>query len=550
MLGHLHDVVRLLRGKGVHLGDLTSVLATRYKDRPALETLDAVSSYAQVETTVGQLAAAHRAAGVGDGDVVLIVIDNRPEILFQAIALARAGAVAAPVNARLSSHEVAAVADASGATAALVDPHMTAALADEEGLGDLRWIVTAAQEDGTDTDVDAFDLRGWLAANADARLGPSEVDPSETVMLLATSGTTGVPKAARLTSRGLLSALGRLAVAPVGHRVGLRGGRDMAIAALPLTHVMGFSVALATLCAGIPLLHLGRFDPETVLDVIEERRPNVFVGVPTMYADLESAGASDRDLSSIQLWASSADVMPEERARRFQSYGAAAIVAGRPVGTAAFADLFGMVELSGPAALRVYPPSLFGPVPVPPVNVVLPGVEVRAVDDEGRDLGWNEVGVLQFRGPNVLQGYAGDHGDAGPDAQGWFGSGDLGRVWPGGMFTFAGRRHDRLKVGGFSVFPAEVETDLREHPDVRDVAVVGLPDERQGEVPVALVVPEGDGFDGGSFLEWAERRVAGYRRPRRVFVVDGLPRGNHGKVDRAAATGMAEERATEAGQDR
>lgn len=547
MLGHLHDVVRLLRGKGVHLGGLTSVLATRYKDRPALETVDAVSSYAQVETTVGQLAAAHRAAGIGAGDVVLIVIDNRPEILFQAIALARAGAVAAPVNARLSPREVAAVAGASGATAVLVDPQMTGALADDGGLGDLRWIVTATHDHDGDVDVDAFDLRAWLTANPGERLGPSDADPSETVMLLATSGTTGTPKAARLTSRGLLSALGRLAVAPVGHRVGLRGGRDMAIAALPLTHVMGFSVALATLCAGVPLLHLGRFDPGTVLDVIEERRPNVFVGVPTMYADLETAGAADRDLSSIQLWASSADVMPEERARRFQRYGAAATVAGRPVGTAAFADLFGMVELSGPAALRVYPPSPVGPVPVPPVNIVLPGIEVRAVDEDGRDLGWGEVGVLQFRGPNVLQGYAGDHDDAGPDPEGWFGSGDLGRVWPGGMFTFAGRGHDRLKVGGFSVFPAEVESELRDHPDVRDVAVVGLPDERQGEVPVALVVPEVDSFEDGPFLEWAQKRVAGYRRPRRVFVVDGLPRANHGKVDRAATTRIAEERASEAG---
>lgn len=323
----------------MHLGDLTDVLATRYKDRPALETVDAVSSYAQLETTVGQLAAAHREAGVGGGDVVLVVIDNRPEILFHALALARNGAAAAPVNARLSPNEVAAVAEAADATAVLVDPHLVEDLAAEDGLRDLRWIVTAA--DGGDH-VDAFELRAWLAAHPDERLGPSGGDPGETVVLLATSGTTGTPKAARLTSRGLLSALGRLAVAPVGHRVGLRGGRDLAIAALPLTHVMGFSVALGTLCAGVPLLHLERFDAERVLAVVEERRPNVFVGVPTMYADLEAAGAADRDLSSIQLWVSSADVMPKERARRFQSYGAAAKVAGRPVGTAAFADLFGI----------------------------------------------------------------------------------------------------------------------------------------------------------------------------------------------------------------
>lgn len=541
MLGHLHDVVRLLRGRGVHLGDLSDVLATRYKDRSALETLEAVSSYAQLETTVGQLAAAHRAAGVGEGDVVLVVVGNRPEILFHTLALARAGAVAAPVNARLSAPEIAAVVDATDATGVLADPHLVDDLRDE-GLGELRWTVTAS---GDRSDLDAFDLRAWLTAHPDGRMRAAGRDADEIVMLLATSGTTGVPKAARLTSRGLLSALGRLAVAPVGHRVGLRGGRDLAIAALPLTHVMGFSVALGSLCAGVPLLHLDRFDAPTVLGLIEDRRPNVFVGVPTMYADLEAAGAADRDLSSIQLWISSADVMPVERARRFQTYGAAATVRGKPVGTAVFADLFGMVELSGPAALRVYPPSLVKPVPVPPVSVVLPGVEVRAIGDDGQELGWGEVGVLQFRGPNVLRGYAGDHGDAGPDARGWFGSGDLGRVWPGGIFQFAGRRHDRLKVGGFSVFPAEVESELREHPDVEDVAVVGLPDERQGQVPAALVVPRGRSFDVSAFLSWAEDTVAGYRRPRRAVVVDELPRGNHGKIDREAATRIAEERSSD-----
>ncbi|MDX1619506.1 MAG: class I adenylate-forming enzyme family protein, partial [Nitriliruptorales bacterium] len=120
-----------------------------------------------------------------------------------------------------------------------------------------------------------------------------------------------------------------------------------------------------------------------------------------------------------------------------------------------------------------------------------------------------------------------------------------GRVWPGGMFAFAGRRHDRLKVGGFSVFPAEVETELRRAPNVREVALVGLPDERLGERPVALVVPD-EGFDPAQFLGWAEEHVAGYRRPRDVTVVDSIPRGNHGKVNRDRATALALDRFSEA----
>ena len=127
------------------------------------------------------------------------------------------------------------------------------------------------------------------------------------------------------------------------------------LSALPLTHVMGLATALGAICAGVRWIHLDRFDADAVLDTIARHRPNVFVGVPTMYADLEAA--APRDLSSIQLWISGADRMPEDRARRFQAWGAAAIVAGRPIGKAAFLDVYGMVELSG-AGVRPQVPAL------------------------------------------------------------------------------------------------------------------------------------------------------------------------------------------------
>jgi HIP---CoA ligase len=138
-----------------------------------------------------------------------------------------------------------------------------------------------------------------------------------------------------------------------------------------------------------------------------------------------------------------------------------------------------MVELSGPAAIRVLPPSPVGTLPAPSIAKALPGFEVRAVDEDGAPLGTGHTGELQFRGPGVLQGYEG-RDDAGPDADGWLSTGDHGRVFPGGLFQFSGRARDRLKVGGFSVFPAEVEHELRDAPGVKDVAVVGVPDERLG----------------------------------------------------------------------
>jgi acyl-CoA synthetase (AMP-forming)/AMP-acid ligase II len=138
----------------------------------------------------------------------------------------------------------------------------------------------------------------------------------------------------------------------------------------------------------------------------------------------------------------------------------------------------------------------------------------------------------------VLRAYEGKPG-AGPLPGGWFPTGDLAKVWPGGFYSFMGRSRDRLKVSGFSVFPAEVETLLREHPDVAEVVLVGVPDDRMGDRPVALVVPRRRPFDERAFVAWASGRVAAYRRPREAFAVDALPRGHNGKIDRTAATKLA-----------
>ncbi len=522
-------VLDLLSGKGVHLGALTAVLADRFGDRPAIEDEGATPglhpggprTHAELEEHVARLAAAHAADGVVAGDRALVMLGNRIDVLLHIMALARLGAIAAPTNVRLKPAEVAAIATAAGAKRAIVDAGTKV-----KGL-----TVTTTQALGT-----------WLEANREAALpAPDGLDPKATAVLLATSGTTGLPKAAALTSHGLTASIGRLTVLPVGQQSGPRGGRDLLLEALPLTHVMGLACVLGGLAAGVPVLHRPAFDATELLDLIEQRRPNLFIGVPTMFADLEAAGADDRDLSSIQIWGSGADVMPPDRARRFQRRGALTRLAGRGLGQAAFADVYGMVELSGGAALRLYPPLGVGMVQIPSFAVALPGMRVRAVDADGVAVGRGTVGELQFKGAGVLRGYEG-RPDSGPDDDGWFATGDNGRVWPGGLFSFAGRSRDRLKVGGFSVFPAEVEEELRDHVDVRDVAVVGLPDDRTGERLAALVVLDGmpkEDFDEAAWLDWSAKRVAGYRRPRSVGVVDALPRGNHGKLDRAGATELA-----------
>jgi acyl-CoA synthetase (AMP-forming)/AMP-acid ligase II len=521
-----------------HLGTFTADLAARHGTRPAVRDPGAtpglhdggLRTYGDLERHVGLLAAAHAELGRGDGDRVLLAMGNRIDTLLHASALARVGAVPALVNPRLTPDEAHHVAEAAKAVAAVGDDEVVERLE----LADVVDVTTTE------------DLGAAIATRLDegsiVRRAPEARDPGEVCMLLATSGTTGKPKAAALTSAGLLGFSGLLAMLPVGHTKGLRAGRDRLLAPLPLAHVMGFAVMLNALMAGIEVLHVPRFDPDDVLDLIEQEQPNVAVMVPTMYADLEHAGADDRDLSSIQLWISAADAMPEARARRFQKRGALATVAGRRVAPAAFVDGYGMVELSGLAAVRLFPPS---PVELPALAVVTPSLEVRTVDEDGEPTRPGVVGELQFRGTSVLKGYEGQQ-DAGPDQDGWFSTGDRARLWPGRILKFAGREKDRLKVGGFSVFPAEVEESLVTLPGVDEVALVGLPDDRLGDRPVAVVVPTAD-FDADAFLAAASDAVAGYRRPRAVVTVEEIPRGNNRKVDRAAATELAQDAA---GSDR
>lgn len=521
------DLRSLAVGAGVHLGALTAVLADRYGERVAFDDPAAVPgfddggarTFADLEAAVAQFATVHAEHGIVSGQRVLIVVDNRLDVGLHVFALARIGAVAVPVNHRLTAGEIVAVAEATGAEAAIVD-------ADVRGRipgGMTTWL--------------AADL-GVAAALADGLSAGGDLDADTTAVLLTTSGTTGVPKAASLTSRGLLSSLGRLVVAPLGGDLGpLRRERDRLLACLPMTHVMGFAVLLGGLCAGIPQIRRGRFDAAEVLDLIESERPNVLVAVPTMFADLERAGAAERDLSSVQAFLSSADVLPSDRARRLQRYGSAARVGGAGVGSAVVIDIYGMVELSGAAAVRLYPPSLIGALPAPSFAAALPGIEVRAVDDDGHPVARGTTGELQWRGSGVLQGYEG-HVDAGPDDDGWFPSGDHGRILLGGVFQFSGRSKDRLKVGGFSVFPAEVEAELRDAAHVAELAIVGVPDDRLGDRLVAAVVPSDDAFDAEALLAWAREQVTGYRRPAEVVVVDHLPRGNNGKLDRGAVTDL------------
>jgi acyl-CoA synthetase (AMP-forming)/AMP-acid ligase II len=462
------------------------------KRRLVAEGGDGLSlTYAQASKRVNRWAGGI-ARKVEPGQRVVIAGNNGYEMLLLCLAASRAGAIPVPVNAQMRPDEIRHVIDDSGAS--LV-------------------IRRASEVDGDEPLTKAV---------------PAE--QSDVAALFYTSGTTGKPKGVELTHRSLVGQLAAAGALPTNLVV-----RGEAVLSLPIAHIMGFMATLGMACAGLPVYFIPKFRPTDVLDAIESRHASIFIGVPAMYRMLLEAGAEERDLSSVRMWGSGADAMPSELAAKFKNMGATATLPFvGPVGDATFFEGYGMVEIGGGAAAKISPPGLdigLGES----VGFPLPGYKFRVVDDEGEDVRAGQVGELLVKGPGVTRGYWGDAEATAATFtdDGWLRTGDLARKGALGMVLFAGRKKDVIKHGGYSVYALEIEQMLEEHPDVLEAAVVGLPDERKGEVPAAVVrLVAGTSLDEDALRAWAADKLADYKVPQRYVAVDDLPRTGTRKVQK------------------
>jgi acyl-CoA synthetase (AMP-forming)/AMP-acid ligase II len=354
----------------------------------------------------------------------------------------------------------------------------------------------------------------------------------EIAAIFYTSGTTGLPKGAELTHRALCAPASPTSLWPNGLR------RDEAVVGLPVAHIMGFATLVALAGAGIPVFFLPRFSATAALDALEVRQATTFVGVPSMYRLMLEAGAEQRDLRSVRVWASGADVMPDYLARRFQRMGASVTLpyVGVSLGQAVFAEGYGMVESGGGVAGIIVPPYL--PVGfAQALGWVLPPYRFKVVGPDGGRVKRGRVGELWIKGPGILRGYHGNEDETRRTLteDGWLRTGDLARRGPFGMVIFAGRQKDMIKSGGYSVFAVEVERALEAHPAVAEAAVLGIPDIRRGEIPVAAVrLRPGLEATEAALISWARQRISGYKVPRAVRIVDDFPRTGTHKVQKPA----------------
>ncbi|XVU28226.1 long-chain-fatty-acid--CoA ligase [Actinoplanes sp. CA-054009] len=514
----------------------------RFPDRIALDFLGATTTYAQLGDQVARAAEALRRVGVGPGDRVALILPNCPQHVVAFYAVLRLGAVVVEHNPLYTADELAHQLADHGATVAvcwekvaatvaataertsittIIGVDLTAALPFFKRLA-LKLPVAAARRTRDE-------MRGTLpggtllweslvaeAPPIDASIpGPGVGD---TALLQYTGGTSGTPKGAVLSHRNLVANAEQSRVWVPG----LRDGGETFYAVLPLFHAYGLTLCLTTavrIAATIVLLP--RFDVGMVLDAVKRRPPTFFPGVPPMY-DRLAAAARERgaDLSSIRFSFSGAMPLPEKTVRTWEALTGGLLIEG-----------YGMTETSpitvgNPMSERRRAGS---------IGVPYPSTFVRLADrdDPARDVPAGEPGELLVKGPQVFSGYWNmpEETEAVLLPDGWIRTGDVAVMSDDGFLSIVDRVKELIITGGFNVYPSEVEDVVRDHPDVADVAVVGLPSERTGEEVVAVVVAaEGATVDAGAMVTWARERLSGYKAPRRVEVVDELPRSQIGKI--------------------
>lgn len=476
----------------------------RHADRIALRCDDIELTYAELDAAASRVATLLERAGIGPGDRVGVMLPNTPAFAIAFYGILYRGAIAVPMNPLLKSREVAYYLSNSGAQALFGTP----LFADEATAG--------AQETGA---------RCWLVDDAGlAQLTedlPAQDEPvaradDDVAVILHTSGTTGKPKGAMLT-HGNLSRNADISVRTLIKT----GPDDVVMGCLPLFHVFGLTCGLnGSILAGATLTLIPRFDPRKALEVIGRDAVTVFQGVPTMYSALLSLAGdvAPEAIASLRTCVSGGASLPVQVLSDFENTYGCAILEG-----------YGLSETS-PVASFNHPdrPRKAGSIGTP-----VHGVEMRVVDPHGAEVAQGEPGEIQIRGHNVMKGYWNlpDATAAAVSADGWFSTGDVGRVDEDGYFYIVDRTKDMIIRGGYNGYPREIEEVLYEHPAVAEAAVVGVPHPELGEdVGAAVALKHNASVDPDELREYVKARVAAYKYPRQIWLVDALPKGPTGKI--------------------
>ncbi len=499
------------------LPDVLKESAALHGDDPAVVFDDRTMSYRQLAHCARSIAGSLHEMGIRHGDHVAVWMPNNLEYLPIYFGIAAAGATMVPMNTRYRTHEARYILTDSDARAIFMVPRFLKMRYDEmlrDVAPSLQQLEQAVVLDGGETDVGvpSTTYEAFLSTGRDAAL--PDISEEDISQMLYTSGTTGKPKGVMLSHANVCDN-----ARVTGEVMETRPG-DRYFVPLPLFHSFGLVLGCLTpLTFGATIVLQDVFDAEEALRLMETHRCTMNFGVPAMFMmELEAYRSGDYDLA-LRSGMMGGAPCPIEVVKGVRREMDCDVCIG-----------YGITETSPLISL-----TRFGDDDqkrAETVGLPLPGVEVKVVDEQRRPLPPGEIGEIAIRG-NVMQGYYGmpEATEEAIDDEGWYYSGDLGVIDSDGYLSITGRKKDMIVVGGFNVYPREIEELLFEHPRVKNAAVVGVPDDRLGEVVTAYVVPDGD-LSEKAIQDFLAERVANFKVPRHVAFMESLPMTASGKVQK------------------
>ncbi len=509
--------------EGATIPSVLYAAAERYGDLEAVVESDRRVSFGDLAGAVTDVARALVASGVESGDRVAIWAPNSLDWIVTSFAIYSCGAILVPLNTRFKGDE-------AGHVLRTAQVRLLFTVTDFLGTDYVRMLDGVA---GLDALAEVVVIHGpaspgttsWatFTSRADS-VDPGEIDKrrqavraDDTCDVIFTSGTTGAPKGAMLTHGASVRTYIEWA-----DLVGLRRG-DRYLVVYPFFHTAGLkSGVLASILTGSTIVPHAVFDVPSLVERIRQESITMLPGPPAVFQSmLNDPEARFHNLDTLRLAVTGAASVPVELIRRMrEELPFETIVTG-----------YGLTETTGTVTMCRHddPPEVIALT----VGRPLPGIELRIVDDDGTDVAGGEAGEVLVRGFNVMKGYFNDPGATAEaiDPDGWLRTGDVGFVDDGTNLHITDRKKDMFIVGGFNAYPAEIEGIILTRPDIAQVAVVGVPDERMGEVGTAFVVPRpGHTIDPDELIAWCRERMANFKVPRHVEVVESLPLNPSGKV--------------------
>jgi long-chain acyl-CoA synthetase len=511
---------QLARDRSITVANLVDELLRRKGESVISNDDDGCFYLSNLHTAISAMDSfLRRSIGLQRGELVAIYRTNDRRCFHWFLAIIRAGGIAVPLNPQLSLSEVKRILAESGTKILITDKAVfERSIGDRNALDVRSWI---------QADNEAETMEGFMRLEAEGEpFSPVSVDPGATVAVFHTSGTSGFPKGAALSSRALLGARASTVFAGL-----FLGSKDLALVALPWSHIMAVSIALYGLMAGIPGCIMKHFEVDEALGLVERLRVTAFVGVPAMLAKLVNSNPDPVRLQSVRLWLWASDYLPDDVRERLRGYGALMRLPGGRRIPPVLLNGYGMVELGGLAMMGIELPFLPGSgqlcFPVPPFHI-------RVADENGKRVSAGKTGECQIQRRGLTPHYWKDKraSDGLLTGDGWLRTGDLARRNRLGLIRLVGREKDVIKSGGYSVYVRELEETILSHPAVARAIAFGLPHKEKGEIPAAAVeLQPGSPAGESDLLEWCRDHLAAYKAPRRIWILDdgGLPQNPNGK---------------------